>query len=144
MVLLLIASLWQGPLPWLHQHAVAAESGWLREHVSVYHERGDSPALDWHLHFATAREIARGAGYPVPENDDEKSERLPVIPETAVSLDSAVVRGGVFHVDLIRVGDLAESGLSVRAARTPVFDQTFFGHLAAQRGLSTIFCVSRC
>lgn len=64
--LLLIVSLWRGPMPVLHDHALLAEGAGLSRHLLLYHSgpRQDSPASDrsvqterMHWHFARIRDV---------------------------------------------------------------------------------------
>jgi hypothetical protein len=89
---LLIASLWRGPVPLCHVHATAGASDeqLLSGHLQWFHQRGcssDCPALGWHWHFVPASDID-GDG----ESDDETEARLSST-GTAVSRDDGITDG---------------------------------------------------
>jgi hypothetical protein len=71
-------SVWQGPLPWLHQHdeCPARVQPRLAMHVTAWHA-GQPELGGWHLHLATLDDILRGEGNPIPPTEDEEqSQRL--------------------------------------------------------------------
>lgn len=51
----LLLSLWNLPLPWIHQHELhpekAAVNYWLSSHLDQYHAGAESQEWGWHLHF---------------------------------------------------------------------------------------------
>ncbi|MCO6458249.1 MAG: hypothetical protein J5I93_23330 [Pirellulaceae bacterium] len=73
-----LASLWQAPVVWLHRHSEADHTSESQDwHLADYHATGVTRPLDhesgWHLHWAFAEDIARGGGMPV-QSDSESSD----------------------------------------------------------------------
>ena len=77
LLVLLAANLWQAPVPYVHCHEQeAVPSQAFAQHLAIYHPDGDDGG-GWHFHFATIRDILRGAGCPVPSDSDDESEPYP-------------------------------------------------------------------
>ncbi|MCA8999599.1 MAG: hypothetical protein KDA80_21570 [Planctomycetaceae bacterium] len=115
----------------------------LGQHVTVCHPNMVQPPVEWHLHFATVKEIARGAGFPVPTQDGEDEEQ-PVVPATTTVLDLSLTSTEPVGADFFNFDALDPLSVHLTTASLPALRQTFYGELAAQRGLGTLLCVSRC
>lgn len=73
-----LASLWQAPVVWLHRHADAEHTSESHDwHLADYHAPGVNRPLHhesgWHLHWAFVEDIARGGGMPVQSDSDSSA-----------------------------------------------------------------------
>lgn len=131
--LLLVVSLWQGPVAWIHMHAPDAEG--LADHLARFHADDPDPfCLGWHWHLSS----------PVtgePTSDHEK----PANPHPAVLGSQVTVCCSSISVDapaelsvLSRLHTLSSDHGTARA--TVAFLGTFCPAHTAQQVLCRINC----
>jgi hypothetical protein len=79
MRLLLMATLWEGPVPWGHSHAHSTDDRHLAEHLARFHPH-DHHAADWgwHWHFS----------YPDWAHCQEEGHQQPLRPQAALVQNS--------------------------------------------------------
>jgi len=76
--LLLIGSLWRGPMPVLHDHAQLSEGTGLQRHLLLYHgsrasASGGARTCPLHWHFAPLRDVLDPNAPPQKTGDDDIS-----------------------------------------------------------------------
>ena len=76
--LLLIGSLWRGPMPVLHDHAQLSAGPGLQRHLLQYHDSrspvsGSAAACPLHWHFAPLRDVLDPNAPPQKTGDDDIS-----------------------------------------------------------------------
>lgn len=67
MCLLLCLAAWRGPMPVMHDHASASDSGHLQEHCQNFHGNCQADCCGLHFHFAMPRDVY---GDSCPDSDD--------------------------------------------------------------------------
>jgi hypothetical protein len=106
--LLLLVSLWQGPIIWGHDHAVTDLH--LAEHVARFHvSESDSWKLGWHWHFS----IPESRQPTSPEDTGRHQEPLKVMPVCgyAASLSGIGASGSNHAVPLLLLLPLSPTAM---------------------------------
>lgn len=134
--LLMVVSLWQGPIAWGHQHAPDSEG--IADHIARFHAgEADAFCLGWHWHVSLP-----GTGEPT-SNDQGAPEQLPTNP---VVIGSAVSVGcGPLSPDALVEAGLTPSNLSLSGcAFAPYGSNAFLGTFCPAHTAQQVLCRMSC